>query len=87
MQSRLTQQRGGKVQILGRSALPKDLHYLVDSDSKVNAVDLCSFVQASVAMQEIIVIDLAKLPSTLKNMLASDMKMAYRIRRLIQNSI
>jgi hypothetical protein len=59
----------------------------VDSDSKVNAEDLCSFVQASIALQENLVIDLAKLPSRLKNMLVRDMKMAYRIRRLIQNSI
>ena len=59
----------------------------VDSDSKVNAEDLCSFVQASIALQENLVVDLAKLPSNLKNMLVRDMKMAYRIRRLIQNSI
>jgi hypothetical protein len=51
----------------------------VDSDSKVNAEDLCSFVQASIALQENLVVDLAKLPSKLKNMLARDMKMAYRI--------
>ncbi|KAH8589073.1 hypothetical protein B0O99DRAFT_523793 [Bisporella sp. PMI_857] len=59
----------------------------VDSDSKVNAEDLCSFVQASIALQENLVVDLAKLPSNLKNMLVRDMKMAYRIRRLVQNSI
>ncbi|TVY43757.1 hypothetical protein LSUB1_G001260 [Lachnellula subtilissima] len=59
----------------------------VDSDSKVNAEDLCSFVQASIALQENLVVDLAKLPSKLKNMLVRDMKMAYCIRRLIQNSI
>ncbi|MCJ1402282.1 hypothetical protein MMC11_005502 [Xylographa trunciseda] len=59
----------------------------VDSGSKVNAEDLCSFVQASVALQENLVVDLAKLPLNLKHMLIRDMKMAYRIRRLIQNSI
>ncbi|KAF4631564.1 hypothetical protein G7Y89_g6567 [Cudoniella acicularis] len=59
----------------------------VDSDSNVNAEDLCSFVQASVALQENLVIDLAKLPLNLKNMLARDMKMAYWIQRLIKNSI
>jgi len=59
----------------------------VDSDSKINAEDLCSFVQASVALQENLVVDLAKLPMSLKNMLVRDMKMAYRIRRLIQYSI
>jgi Protein of unknown function (DUF3638) len=59
----------------------------VDPGSKVNAEDLCSFVQASVALQENLVVDLAKLPLNLKNMLVRDMKMAYRIRGLIQNSI
>ena len=37
-----------------------------DSDSKVNEEDLCSFVQASVALQENLVVDLAKLPLYLK---------------------
>jgi len=59
----------------------------IDSDSKINAEDLCSFVQASVALQENLVVDLAKLPLSLKNTLIRDMKMAYRIRRLIQYSI
>ena len=59
----------------------------VDSDSEVNADDLCSFVQASTALQENLVVDLAKLPSKLKNMLVRDMKMAYRIQRLVQHSI
>ena len=59
----------------------------VDSNSEVNAEDLCSFVQASVALQENLVVDLAMLPLNLKNMLIRDMKMAYRIRRLIQHSI
>ena len=58
-----------------------------ESDSKINAEDLCSFVQASVALQENLVVDLAKLPLNLKNMLARDMKMAYRIRSLIEESI
>ena len=59
----------------------------LDSDSKVNEEDLCSFVQASVALQENLVVDLAKLPLYLKNMLVRDMKMAYCIGHLIQNSI
>ena len=58
-----------------------------DLDSEVDAEALCSFVQASVALQENLVVDLAKLPSNLKVMLVRDMKMAYRIRRLIKNSI
>ncbi|KAL5325012.1 hypothetical protein ACEPPN_006134 [Leptodophora sp. 'Broadleaf-Isolate-01'] len=59
----------------------------VDSDSKMNAVDLCSFVQASIALQENLLVDLTKLPSKLKNMLVRDIKMAYRIQQIIQNSI
>jgi Protein of unknown function (DUF3638) len=59
----------------------------VGSDSKINAEDLCSFVQASLALQENLVVDLAKLPENLKNMLVRDMKMAYQIRSLIQQSI
>jgi hypothetical protein len=59
----------------------------VKSDSKINAEDLCSFVQASVALQENLVVDLAKVPLNLKNMLVRDIKMAYRIRPLIKQSI
>ena len=59
----------------------------VGSDYKINAEDLCSFVQASVALQENLVVDLAKLPQHLKNMLVRDMKMAYQIQSLIQQSI
>jgi hypothetical protein len=59
----------------------------VDSDSNINSEDLCSFIQASMALQENLVVDLAELPSNLRNMLVRDMKMAYRIRRLIQHSI
>ncbi|KAF8867182.1 hypothetical protein BDZ45DRAFT_609382 [Acephala macrosclerotiorum] len=59
----------------------------VDSGSNINAEDLCAFVQASVALQENLVVDLTKLPLNLKNMLVRDMKMSYRIRRLIQHSI
>jgi len=59
----------------------------VESDSKMDAEDLCSFVQASVALQENLVVDLAKLPQHLKHMLVRDMKMAYQIQSLIQQSI
>lgn len=59
----------------------------VESNSEINAEDLCSFVEASVALQENLVVDLAKLPLNLKHMLARDMKMAYTIRSLIKQSI
>ena len=57
------------------------------SDSKMNAEDLCSFTQALVALQENLMVDLAKLPQNLKNMLVRDLKMAYQIRLLIRQSI
>ena len=59
----------------------------VESNSKMNAEDLCTFVQASVALQENMVADLEKLPQSLKNMLVRDAKMAYQIHLLIQESI
>ncbi|KAH0566486.1 hypothetical protein GP486_000104 [Trichoglossum hirsutum] len=59
----------------------------VRSDSGMDAEDLSSFVQASVALQENLVVDLAKLPLSLKNMLVRDTKMAYEIQSLIQESI
>ncbi|KAF2706375.1 hypothetical protein K504DRAFT_459665 [Pleomassaria siparia CBS 279.74] len=59
----------------------------VDSDFDMDADDLCSFVQASIALQENLVVDLEKLPQTLKNMLVRDVKMAYRIQPLIKQSI
>ncbi|KAF7944017.1 hypothetical protein EAE96_010427 [Botrytis aclada] len=65
----------------------RTFYVLLESGSKINAEDLCSFIQASVALQRNLVIDLAKLPLNLKNMLARDMKMAYRIRSLIKQSI
>jgi hypothetical protein len=60
---------------------------LADSGSRMNGDDLCSFVRASLALQENLVGDFTKLPLNLKNMLVRDMKMAYQIRRLIEQSI
>lgn len=59
----------------------------VKSNSTMNAEDLSSFVRASVALQENLVVDLERLPRNLKNMLVRDTKMAYQIRSLIQESI
>ena len=59
----------------------------IESDSEINAEDLCSFVQASVALQENLVVDLAKLPLNLKNILVRDMKMAFWIQSRIKQSI
>jgi hypothetical protein len=59
----------------------------IDSGSKIDTEDLFSFVQALVALQENLVGDLAKLPLNLKNILIKDIKMAYRLRPLIKDSI
>lgn len=59
----------------------------VDSNLKMSAEDISSFVQASVALQENLVVDLAKLPAKLKNMLVRDTKMAYRVGLLLEQSI
>jgi hypothetical protein len=59
----------------------------MDSDTPINAEELCSFIQASVALQENLVVDLAKLPLNLKNMLVRDIKMVYRIQSHVKRSI
>ena len=59
----------------------------VDSDTQIDGEDLCSFVQASVALQENLVANLAKLPLNLKNMLVRDIKMVYRIQSTVKRSI
>ena len=57
------------------------------SDDTMSAADLCLFVQATVALQENLVIDPSKLPLYLGNMLMRDMKTAYHIRSVIRNSV
>jgi hypothetical protein len=59
----------------------------VDSDLDMSADELCTFVQASIGLQENLVVDLENLPQILKNMLVRDVKMAYRIQPLIRRSI
>lgn len=49
--------------------------------------DLVSFVRASIALQENLVVDLSRMTRDLRNMLVRDMKMAYRMRTLIRQSI
>ncbi|RFU32830.1 hypothetical protein B7463_g3489, partial [Scytalidium lignicola] len=59
----------------------------IGSHYTMNEEDLCSFVKASVALQENLVVDLSKLPQVLRNMLARDIKMVYHIQSTIQKSI
>ena len=56
-------------------------------DSKINAEDLCTFIQASIAVQENLVVDLTTLPQGTKNKLVRDMKMAYQLQSIIKQSI
>lgn len=57
------------------------------ADDIMSAADLCSFFQASVALQENLVIDPSKLSPHLENMLMRDLKMAYHIRSVVRNSV
>jgi hypothetical protein len=59
----------------------------LETGNEMELEDLCSFVQASVALQENLVIDPEKLPLSLKGMLIRDMKMAYQLRSIIKESI
>jgi hypothetical protein len=59
----------------------------VESDQTMPRDDLSIFVQASLALQENLLIEPAKLPLLLKNMLVRDTKMAYNIQSLILRSI
>jgi hypothetical protein len=58
-----------------------------DSDMVIPEDDLSTFVQASLALQESLVVDLNKLPQILKNMLVRDTKMTYRVKSLLFRSI
>ncbi|EAQ92064.1 hypothetical protein CHGG_00299 [Chaetomium globosum CBS 148.51] len=56
-------------------------------DGNMSAEDLEGFTQASVALQQNLVVDLGRLSPTLKTMMARDMKMAYRIRDVLRVAI
>ena len=53
----------------------------------MTAKDLGDFVQASVALQQNLVVDLQRLSPTLKHMLARDMKAAYKMQDTIKMAI
>ncbi|KAH6649391.1 hypothetical protein F5144DRAFT_542592 [Chaetomium tenue] len=56
-------------------------------DGNMSAEDLEGFTQASVALQQNLVVDLGRLSPTLKTMMARDMKMAYRIQDALRAAI
>ena len=58
-----------------------------ESDQIIPRVELSIFFQASLALQEHLLVDLAKLPPVLKSMLIRDTKLAYNIQSLILRSI
>jgi hypothetical protein len=51
------------------------------------ADELEGFTQASVALQQNLVVDLGRLSPTLRSMMARDMKMAYRIQHVVKTAI
>ncbi|KAK3350347.1 hypothetical protein B0T25DRAFT_483283 [Lasiosphaeria hispida] len=57
------------------------------SNSAMSADELSDYVQASVALQQHLVVDLAKLSPTLKAILARDLKASYRIRDIVREAI
>jgi hypothetical protein len=59
----------------------------LETGSDMKSEELCCFIQASIALQENLIIDLGKLSPTLKGMLIRDMKMAYQLRSIIKQSI
>ncbi|KAI9772801.1 MAG: hypothetical protein M1839_002302 [Geoglossum umbratile] len=59
----------------------------IDKDEELVAEALRSFIEASIALQENLVVDPAELAPTLRNTLIRDMKMAFRMRAIIRKSI
>lgn len=55
--------------------------------SSINNNDLTCFVQASIALQENLVIDLSKLSRNTKFILVHDLKLAYQLRPIVSASI
>ncbi|KAH6856123.1 hypothetical protein B0I37DRAFT_317555 [Chaetomium sp. MPI-CAGE-AT-0009] len=53
----------------------------------MSAEELEGFTLASMALQQNLVVDLGRLPPTLKGMMARDMKMAYRIQNVVKAAI
>lgn len=53
----------------------------------MSATDLNSWIQASVALQENLVVDLDKLPQNVKSMFLRDTKMAYHLQSLLETAI
>ncbi|KAL7621053.1 hypothetical protein AAE478_008365 [Parahypoxylon ruwenzoriense] len=53
----------------------------------ISAENLATWVQASVALQENVLVSIDKLPQNLKRMLLRDTKMAYRLQELLKTSV
>jgi hypothetical protein len=61
--------------------------HISKSDDVISENDLSAFFQASLALQENLLVDLTKLPPILKSMLVRDTKMTYKIKSLLLRSI
>lgn len=60
---------------------------IIESDAVMSENDLSIFVQASLALQENLLVDVAKLPPILKRMLIRDTKTTHKIKSLLLQSI
>ena len=59
----------------------------IEFDRELSAEDLASWVQASIALQENLWVDINKLPSILKSLLIRDTKMAYCMQHPLEKAI
>ncbi|KAI1778973.1 hypothetical protein F4818DRAFT_455215 [Hypoxylon cercidicola] len=58
-----------------------------ETNQPMSAKDVSSWIQASVALQENLVVDLGKLPQNVKSMFLRDTKMAYHLHSLLETAI
>lgn len=59
----------------------------IELDRVMSKDDLTSWIQASVALQENLLVDIKQLPHALKSMLIRDAKMAHRLESLLRQAI
>lgn len=61
--------------------------FVDQKESIMDAEELCTFVTASISLQQSLVVDPAKLPPRLESMFMRDMKTAYRCRSVLQEAV
>ena len=64
-----------------------ELYLGQDKNSRMAVSDVCAFIEASIGLQEHLIVDLEKLPPNFKSILISSLKMAHRLQDIISTSI